>query len=235
MRRLLPLLGIIPLLAIPTLAQELTGPELLEKTIAYHDPDNNWKTFKGTFQVTMETPNSSKRISKIGMDLPKSIFELQITKDGDSYGYQFNGDTCETSLNGTSKISEADIKKFRLTCERGKTMRDYYTYLYGLPMKLKDPGTVVHKAVERRPFKGKEYLVLKVNYDEGVGKDTWYFYFDPQTYAMEVYQFFHEEPKNDGEYILLSGLEEIKGIKMPKTRKWYYNKDDKFLGVDLLN
>ncbi len=235
MRSLFPLLCIIPLFAIPTLAQELTGPELLEKTIAYHDPDNNWKTFKGTLEVTMETPNSSKRISKIGMDLPKSVFELHITKDGDSYGYKFSGDTCETSLNGTSQISEADIKKFRLTCERGKTMRDYYTYLYGLPMKLKDPGTLVHETVQRRTFKGKEYLVLKVNYHEGVGKDTWYFYFDPQTYAMKVYQFYHEESKNDGEYILLSGLEEINGIKMPKTRKWYYNKDDKFLGVDLLN
>jgi len=51
---------------------------------------------------------------------------------------------------------------------------------------------------------------------------------------MEVYQFFHEEGKNDGEYILLSGMEEINGIKMPKTREWYYNKDDKYLGTDIL-
>ncbi len=28
-----------------------------------------------------------------------------------------------------------------------------------------------------------------------VGEDTWYFYFDPLTYAMEVYQFYHEEEK----------------------------------------
>ena len=51
---------------------------------------------------------------------------------------------------------------------------------------------------------------------------------------MEVYQFFHDESKNDGEYILLTGIETINGIKIPKKRDWYYNKDEKYLGTDLL-
>nr|WP_262709923.1 DUF6503 family protein [Allomuricauda onchidii] len=111
---------------------------------------------------------------------------------------------------------------------------EHYTYLYGLPMKLKDPGTILSDKVQTKTFKGKEYLVLKVNYEGGVGDDVWYFYFDPKSYAMEVYQFYHAELENDGEYILLEGLEEINGILMPKTRLWYYNKDDKFLGTDIL-
>ena len=68
--------------------------------------------------------------------------------------------------------------------------------------------------------------------------DVWFFYFDPGTYAMEIYQFYKGEPdgagKDTGEYILLSGMEEVEGIKMPKTRAWYYNKDDKYLGTDIL-
>ena len=76
---------------------------------------------------------------------------------------------------------------------------------------------------------------MKVTYKKEVGNDIWYFYFDPSTYAMEVYQFFHDESKNDGEYILLSGMETINGIKMPKNRAWYYNKDDKYLATDVLN
>ena len=51
---------------------------------------------------------------------------------------------------------------------------------------------------------------------------------------MEVYQFF-KEAKDSGEYILLSGIETIKGIKMPKNRAWYYNKDDGYLGTDVLS
>ncbi len=222
------------LVGITGFSQELTGTQLLDKAIANHDPDSNWNTFKGTLQVRMETPNSSDRMSTIKMNLPQSTFELQVSKDGDAYTYNLDGADCEISLNGSSTISDEDKEKFRLSCERAKMYRDYYTYLYGLPMKLKDPGTIIHEKVEETNFKGKMYLKLKVTYDTEVGEDTWYFYFDPKTYAMEVYQFFHEEAKNDGEYILLSGMEEINGILMPKTRKWYYNKDDKFLGTDIL-
>ena len=112
--------------------------------------------------------------------------------------------------------------------------QNYYTYLYGLPMKLKDPGTIITDKIVRKKMKGKTYLVLKATYKKEVGKDTWYFYFNPKTYAMEIYQFFHDEAKNDGEYILLTGEETINEIKIPKNRAWYMNKDDKFLGTDIL-
>ena len=112
--------------------------------------------------------------------------------------------------------------------------KNYYTYLYGLPMKLKDNGTIIHEVVNKKTFKGKTYLTLKVTYDKAVGNDTWYFYFNPKTFALEIYQFFHNEAKNDGEYILLSGMESINGINMPKARAWYTNKDHKYLGKDTI-
>ncbi|WP_222982919.1 DUF6503 family protein [Flagellimonas meishanensis] len=218
----------------PLYSQKITPTDLLDSTIAFHDPNGQWKAFKGSFKVLMKTPNSSDRLSAISMDHPGRTFELNVEKDETVYSYVFDGERCTTTLNGSSQISEEDRKTHRLTCDRGKMMRNYYTYLYGLPMKLKDPGTLLDPNVHTRKFKGKEYLVLKVNYDETVGKDVWYFYFDPNTYAMEVYQFYHEEAKNDGEYILLEGLEEINGIKMPKVRSWYVNNNDAYLGTDHL-
>ncbi|MFT5737125.1 MAG: hypothetical protein ACJAU2_001114 [Maribacter sp.] len=50
-------------------------------------------------------------------------------------------------------------------------------------MKLEDPGTNIYQTVEKKTLKNKKYLVLKVYYNETVGKDTWYFYFDPKSYA----------------------------------------------------
>ncbi|MGX1928275.1 DUF6503 family protein [Flagellimonas sp. 2504JD4-2] len=216
-------------------AQTLTPDELLDRAIAFHDPNNQWSSFDDTFQVVMQTPNSSDRLSLININIPKRQFTLQVEQDSVAYSYAFNRETCVTRLNGVTEISEEDQKKYRLTCDFGKKMKDYYTYLYGLPMKLKDSGTILGETVQTRTFKGKKYLVLKINYEEGVGDDVWYFYFDPKTYAMEVYQFYHDESKNDGEYILLKGLEEVNGIQMPKTRAWYYNKDDKYLGTDILD
>ncbi|PRX57122.1 DUF6503 family protein [Flagellimonas meridianipacifica] len=221
--------------AIQTFSQDITATQLLDKAISYHDPNNQWKGFNTTFHVVMETPKSSDRKSSIHLNIPKEFFELEVEKDGVRYAYRFEKENCTTSLNGSDTVSDDDRKKYRLTCERGRLMKNYYTYLYGLPMKLKDPGTNLDNTVERKVFKGKEYLVLKVNYDKDVGDDIWYFYFDPITFAMEVYQFYHDEQKGDGEYILLKDIEEINGIKMPKTRAWYYNSDDTYLGTDILS
>ncbi len=126
-----------------------------------------------------------------------------------------------------------------MSCERALLYKNYYTYLYGLPMKLRDPGANINHPVEKRSFKGKEYLVLKVTYDPSVGSDIWFFYLNPETYAMEIYQFFKRDDSgellpNSGEYILLEGLSEVNGIQMPKVRSWYYNKNDALLGTDTL-
>ncbi|MDF0707935.1 DUF6503 family protein [Flagellimonas okinawensis] len=215
-------------------AQKLSANEVLEKAIAFHDPNGNWSNLKATFKVIMETPSRPKRTSIIAMDFPQQVFTLDVEQNGNTYAYSFDKDSCEISLNGSKDFSQEEAEEFRLNCERGNFMKDYYTYLYGLPMKLNDPGTQLNPEVQKKTFKGKEYLVLNVTYDAEVGTDEWYFYFDPSTYAMEVYQFYHDEDKKDGEYILLEGLEDINGIKMPKTRAWYVNKDDKYLGTDTL-
>ena len=182
----------------------------------------------------MEIPKRSNRVSKININLSKEYFSVIAKRDTIITEFIVDKGNCSTIINGDKNPSEALRKKFSLNCERANMYKNYYTYLYGLPMKLKDKGTVIHQKVERKKFKGKEYLVLKATYKKEVGKDTWYFYFNPKTFAMEVYQFF-KETKDSGEYILLSGLETINNVKMPKIRAWYYNKNNSYLGTDILS
>ena len=217
------------------LGQGISGSELLDKAIEYHDPKDNWHSFKNDFTVIMETPKGDKRKSRINIDLPASYFKLTTNKAGKTIEQIMVKDTCILKIDGAAIISEKDRASHNISCERAKKMRDYYTYLYGLPMKLKDPGALVDPLVETKTFKDKKYLTLKVTYSEDVGRDTWYFYFDPTSYAMEAYQFFHDESKNDGEYIVLSGEEIINNVKIPKKRAWFYNKNDQYLGTDILS
>ena len=222
------------LISVTTFAQKITGDELLEKSIEFHDPIGNWKTFYGELIVTMKTPKRTLRKSSIQIHLPRQYFSVEAARDTIILKQIVDKGTCSYVINGNTNPSEALLEKYSLNCERAKMFKNYYTYLYGLPMKLRDKGTIINQIVTTKTFKGKEYLVLKATYSKEVGKDTWYFYFDPKTYAMEVYQFF-KEAKNSGEYILLSGLETINNIKMPKNRAWYYNKDDGYLGTDILS
>lgn len=220
--------------SIISFSQDITGDELLEKSIQFHDPNGKWETFEGALFVTMETPKGTPRKSSILINLPEEYFFVKAIRDTITTTYTVHKGDCSMAINGDENPSEEQINKFSLSCERANMYKNYYTYLYGLPMKLKDKGTIIHQKVTKTKFKGKDYLVLKATYKKEVGKDTWYFYFNPKTFAMEVYQFFKEELKNDGEYILLTGLETINEVKMPKNRAWYYNKNNVYLGTDIL-
>lgn len=217
-------------------SQNLTANQLLDKAISYHDPDNQWSTFKGDFIVEMTTPNASKRVSHIKINLPLEYFSVSAKRNSVTTYYEINKGQCSMLYNG-KPVDSIDNKG--MSCERAKLYKNYYTYLYGLPMKLKDPGTLLDKDIEHKTFKNRDYLVLKVSYDKSKGSDIWFFYFNPSTYAMEAYQFFKTDDSgrmipDSGEYILLSDIFIINGIKMPNTRTWYYNKDDKHLGTDTL-
>ncbi|SIQ09292.1 DUF6503 family protein [Maribacter ulvicola] len=228
------LLSFFMLSGVLSYAQEITGNELLERAIAFHDPEDHWSSFKGKMLIEMENPKGSLRSTIVEMKLPNNYFKTTVTKDNYVIESELNNDTCTLKLNGSTSIFPKIKDSLNISCDRAKMMKNYYTYLYGLPMKLKNPGTIIDDKVIKKTFKGKSYLVLKATYEKEVGNDTWYFYFDPKTYAMEVYQFFHDESKNDGEYILLSELITVNGIKIPKVRKWYYNKGDVFLATDNL-
>ena len=101
-------------------------------------------------------------------------------------------------------------------------------------MKINDPGTVLHDEYKYVDFFGQNLLEVKVTYEEAVGKDIWYFYFDPISFKLSGYRFYHDESINDGEYILLDKEVQFENIKLPAQRKWFTHKEDKFLGTDTL-
>lgn len=225
---------LLALLALKGQAQEITALELLDKSIAYHDPEGKWANFKGSFTIKMETPKRPVRTTRIELDFLQQYFKSSVERGGVSTTSQWKAGQCMHWLEGSTTFTAAQAKEHGLNCERTNKMRDYYVYLYGLPMKLKDPGTKLDPKVYTKTLKGISYHCLKVTYDESVGKDTWYFYLDKTTAQLRHYQFFHDEAANDGEYILLSGEANIEGIKMPKDRAWYMNADDRYLGTDFL-
>ncbi len=213
------------------IAQNLTGAALLEKAIAYHDPNGNWETFAGELKLQFAGPAMTDRESIVTIDLPKEFFNVSSVQDGKKTFREIAGTQCRFTDEEGKVVNSST---YDAQCDRTVMFRNYYTYLYGLPMKLKDPGTNIDPSVTKTTFKGKEYLVLRVAYDNEVGSDIWQFYFNPETYAMEVYQFFKSEDEKTGEYILLSDEILVKDIKMPKNRAWYYNKNDDYLGTDNL-
>lgn len=217
-----------------TYAQQLTGEALLAKSIQYHDSKDNWEKWNPTFILELEMADRPSRTSEVTIDNKHGDFYLKVQQDSHLVERIMKAGKCSNLLDGKTTEQEDLIEKHRLTCERTQMYQNYYTYLYGLPMKLRDEGTIIHETIEKSSIAGKEYWKLKVTYEESVGKDIWYFYFDQTTFALKAYQFYHDESKNDGEYILLVGEAKIDGIIVPKDRTWYYNKNNKLLGTDYM-
>lgn len=77
-----PLFILFALLAIKGQTQEMTAQELLDKSIAYHDPEGKWANFKAGFTVQMETPKRPVRTTKIELDFPQQYFKSVVERGG---------------------------------------------------------------------------------------------------------------------------------------------------------
>ena len=216
----------------------LSAPEILEKSIEYHDLDGVWATQPVAFRLFESRPGNTAeqggnyRITDVTIDQRQGGFMLNQQRGPDLIMRKIAGDECSHTLNGHAVTNDTVVEAFGLTCTQTTRMRDYYSYLWGLPMKLKDAGTIIDDQVSRSDFFGTELLGVRVTYEGDVGSDTWYFYFDPETYALSGYRFYHDEEANDGEYILLEGEAAVAGMKIPASRKWYTHKEGRYLGED---
>ena len=125
------------LLSFVVSGQTITANELLDKSIKYHDPDSKWDKFNGAFTVVMTTPNASIRTSNITINLPGEYFKVDAKRDSISTSYTIAKDNCSMAYNGKI-VDSLEAAKKNMNCDRALLYKNYYTYLYGLPMKLED-------------------------------------------------------------------------------------------------
>lgn len=212
---------------------EISADSLLSRSIQYHDPEGNWGTKAHMLQLGESRPGGGTRYTRISIYPDADTFDLQQIRGKDKVQLRLMGGTYSFSHLGRTDIPDSTRQRLRLTEERTRLLRDYYTYLWGLPMKLKDPGTVLQPQVHKVWFGGKELLELEVQYAPDTGGDIWFFFFDPETYALSGYSFYHKEDgPGTGEYILLEGEALVDKMLLPAVRHWYYTEDNLYLGTD---
>lgn len=194
-------------------AQSLTAEQILNKSLKYHDPNGEWKTFNHQMSFVSERPSGSDRNSTVNINNNNGLFEL--TEENNNMRIVM--DSCFLIPAGKS-------------CDQVKRTRNYYVYLWGLPMKLKDVGTVLDPKVKEENFEGVECYILRVPYEE----DIWFFFIDKSTFAMKAYMFLKDEPLRKGELIYLDEEVRISNMRIPKRRKWVTMPEQKVLGTDIL-
>jgi len=211
-------------------ADEPTAAELLNRSIAYHDPQGSWE--RGRFAITdvsTRPDGSDERRTVLRFDNARSQFARESHIDGHVVTVVMHNDAVkEARLDGRANFSGDEIKRYQLARPYLLMRRNFWLYLLGLPMKLRDPGTRLDPKVNATIFQGKAVYELRVTYEEGVGRDTWYFYLDRETCALVGHRFYHNESAGDGEFTVLSEEVSGQGLTLPRIRKWHHNKDAKW-------
>jgi hypothetical protein len=224
------------LMMVPNInfAQEISPKEVIKRSMSYHDSESQLFDSEVVMNFIETRPKGEDRKSKISFNIKKETFQMENIRDGISINSHMKKGKVEILIDGKKEYSDEIKEKYRLNPKRVEMMKNYYQYLWLMPMKLMDPGTIIDPEMKTVDFFGKELLQIKVSYSPEVGKDVWYFYFNPESYAMQGYRFYHDEAKNDGEYILLEDEAIFKKVRLPKKRTWYTHKEDKLLGTDIL-
>lgn len=211
MKKLVFILFVIPFISFSQSGVQ----QLVNKALAYHDPNGAWAELQAVFYFVETRPNGADR--KSTFELNNRIGKWRLNRN-DEEVYEVNGE-------------EAVVLKGDKATERGLFLRNYYLYLWGLPMKLKDASTPEITNEPNESVNNRECYVLRVPYEA----ETYYFYFDQETGQMLQYKFYKDEEAGKGELITLEEEITVQGLRIPKKRSWYTLPEMKYLGTDILD
>ena len=106
-----------------------TPEQVLTRALAYHDPAGEWATLAAELRFAESRPKGDDTQSVIRLDNRRTYMHID-----------FSGKE-------TYKVTgqEVVVIKGDKDAERGLGIRNYFLYLWGLPMKLRDPDTALER------------------------------------------------------------------------------------------
>lgn len=211
---------------------QFSAVEILEKSIKVHDPKNRWKRLEAAFEMGIVRENATDRFFTIHLNLPQKSFMYEVKNDSLHYRQGFRDTSHHVFLNGETSVPAQLISRYELGKKRTQYLREVYEYLLLLPMRLQTDMKFLSKDVSTEEFNQQRCYKITLNYEPINENETWHFFIDQQTFVLHGYQFYLKDKSTNGEYIYTTDYEWLKGILVPKTKRWYWNKDRSFFRTD---
>ncbi len=237
----------------PILNDINTAKDLIKRSIAYHDPNGNWRHFKSNIEINSSVfwengGVAAKTDSKLFFDNHKGVFKIYSLRNSTEFinGIKYRNeikhkgeiskDTCYNIVLNEMLPEVSSKYKWLYGCNGITFFRDYYSYLIGMPMKLLDSEAVINDTIFERTYNDIKYDVIKVNYNPIDKEPVWYFYFNKKNHAFELCKFTSIEDENKGgEYIIYKQEKNIQDMRLKSQQIWLYNTPElDTLGIDNL-
>jgi len=182
---------------------------LVKQSIKFHDPENQWNKLFADINIS-------------------SIVEREGIRDTSYRALKFDLENGRFSMRQDTVLYEFPCED----CERATMYNSYFRYLLGMPMKLNDPGTIIHESIDIKKYKDKEYRIVTVTYDPSVGSYTWLFYFERDTPELRLIEFSKDGTFQNGETIELNNKVRFQKMLLPGQLKWFVLPDRPFLAQE---
>lgn len=204
------------LLSSYSLGATLTPQNVIAKSISYHDPESRWGEFSGSFSLTTQGVFNENKVDKITITISQQEQLMRYQNERRNIDVSYSGMTCAGS----------NVAQY---CKDFIWARDFYPYVWGLPMKLTDELAAINPKLEKTVFNQQKCWQVGVSYP----RHTYKFYFNQESFKLEGFQFIHNADATKGEIIVHDGEFDLGGVKTPAIRTWYDLKMKK-LSTDLM-
>jgi hypothetical protein len=196
---------------VPTSSQDI-----INRSIAFHDVNNNWKAFDQQLKFESRFSFNDSIPEELHLSFKTANNYFRYMNTDRKVDLEYFADSC------ISHTPEGNCNGYSWTSK-------FYPYIWGLPMKLRDPETQVQSNFKPTVFNGFKTWKIQVNYEA----ENFWFFFDQLDYQLRGFKFLKNDSSGKGEIIVLKDLVEVDGILLPKHRTWLH-KDSSLIGTNEL-
>lgn len=184
-----------------------SGQEVIEKSIAFHDPTAQWSDLQQKISVRSDFvyPDSAFYDLVIGLDNPNR--RVSYTNTTLAQRVDFTDSSCLV-VTGNS------------TCDQAAWTKNFYHFILGLPMTLKNDEAVIDDTVVQVSFNDTPCHRVAVDFE----KEKWHFYFSQEDDHLVGFAF-NKNFEIKAEEIRTEGLIDIDAMKFCKARSWWITTD----------
>lgn len=192
-------------LLITACSEALTAKKIISNSIQFHDPNLKWTSLNQTLSFDSRFSFNDSVPEEMHLTFNNGSQEFTYNNLDRAVKLHYTPDTCY------KKTSNGDCNGYKWTY-------GFYPFIWGLPMKLEDPGVEPESSFKATTFNNLKVWEVQINYTA----ENYWFYFDKTNYQLRGFKFIKNDNSKKGEIIVLNNLLEVNGIKFPKHRTWLH-------------
>jgi hypothetical protein len=214
--------------------KELSGEDIITKSIQKHDPKNKWSTTEFNIRTQEPRVQNPSRYSIVKLNNRTGAFSLHRNRDHFVSNHLIDSTgNAITFLDGNRITDSLLIKKYRLDPSRNFGYRRYYQSLMGLPMSLHVEKLDSIGVVSEVLFNNIECYKVPVILTKPMFAKHWNLFFSRNDFSMIGLEMVFPNDPNKGERLFFEGNITLKGITFPRYKHWH-ELSGEYAGSDII-